>query len=247
MTDFKIEEMPHSRISLILGQRESGKTKLLCHLINNNKWIDKIKTIYIMTTNSSDTVYADIVPTKQKFLFRPKDINILEELIMLQKIKQQENITDHIVIVIDDCITFASNLTKKEYIRDIFFNNRAYRISLYLTMQYPFNLSTELRCQIDYKFVLQNGTAVITKIHEQYAKYLLPFDSFYNIYKNLDNKNKVMVITHDNNVTWFCLNKTNSNQNKNDILKYVESDGETNIIFDDIIHYYKDDNNHIVI
>jgi len=246
MTDFKIEEMSKTSISLILGQRESGKTSLLCHLINKNTHFDTTKAIYIMTSKPDDITYTDIAPNKHKFIFKPKDVDILEEIIMLQKIKYIENITDHIIIIIDDCITFASDITKKHCIQDLFFNNDVYGVTLYLTMQYPFNLRPDLRSQIDYLFILQNGPSVISKIQEQYVSYL-PFESFNNIYKNIDTKNKVMV-SFKNNATWFYLNDAILIQeDTNNLLKYIESDGETNIIFDDIIHYYKDDNNHIII
>jgi hypothetical protein len=246
MTDFKIEEMNKTSISLILGQRESGKTNLLCHLINKNKKLDTTKAIYIMTSKPNDITYTDIASDKHKFIFKPKDVEILEEIIMLQKVKYIENILDHIIIIIDDCITFASDITKKQCIQDLFFNNDIYGVTLYLTMQYPFNLRPALRSQIDYLFILQNGPSVISKIQEQYVSHLSS-ESFNDIYKKLDDKNKVMV-SFKNNATWFYLNDTISNHDDTiKLIKYVESDGETNIIFDDIIHYYKDDNNQIVI
>lgn len=218
----------YSQRSIIFGQRQSGKTGLLCNLINSNPNIDVHDEIHIFTSNIHDTLYATIKsPTTN--IIGGMNIDKLEEILLKQKLHYAQNTHKNITIVFDDCITFANNITKHTCFADLLFHAPSYKISMYISMQFPFGLPPEIRSTIDNVFIMEKiSPPVLSKIYKQYGQHHND-NLFNNIYENLKSDDSTMVLTNSA-IKWYQ-HLTPSLKNTNES-NYIIHDDDIQIIFD---------------
>jgi len=185
--------------TLLLGKPKSGKSHLLQSLFKSPKVFKKVfHNIYIFRPSTSKlTVKDDIfgkLPDDQEY----SELTIQSLTDVMDKIEVQSMEKNNSCIVFDD---MASELKNKETIRlfkQLIFNRRHLRCSVFFLVQTWHSVPLELRKSFTNMFIFRVGKKELTDIFDEAIeldnKFLLPvsnlvFDKPFNfLFINLDGK-----------------------------------------------------------
>lgn len=170
---------------LVIGKRSAGKTTLIKDLMHVNHDIPHACVIAsnvgrcgfvdrdeYSTTVSPDMVYSefnsdhvgDLIKRQQKALTCVNN--------------GESNEDPRAFLVMDDCFT-DSNWTKDTNVRRVFLNNRGFKITFLLAMQYPMPIPPMLRINLDYVFIFRDGIMSNSRcIYEHYTGVFPSFEAF---------------------------------------------------------------------
>lgn len=260
--EFKIKEfrlkdiMPDSTI-LILGPRRTGKSFLTRDIFYSHRKIPY--GIVFNSTESIDPFYSDFIP--DSFIYEKYEPNVIQKFMnkqmdKVQKLKERgkklDKKKDNVFIVLDDMLHANASWKKDETIRSIFFNGRHYNFFFILTLQYALGITPELRTNIDYVFIFnEGGVKNRRKIFEDYGSMFPSFDYFCNILDSCTENHKCLVIKRscnsnklDEQVFWFKAKKRKDFRVGSDAIweyhdqhynsKYIQSQIKNNIEADKV-------------
>ena len=97
-------------------------------------------------------------------------------------------------IIFNDCV--LSKLTNDQTFNDLLLNNKKYKKTVVITMQYPF--SSKIKDMVDYVFMFNDGVYTIKRtLHERYAQIIPTLNQFSDLFDDITENNNCMVVTKD--------------------------------------------------
>ena len=209
MTSLNLKKFDMSKISkgsvcVMIGKRNTGKSFLTKDLLYYKKDIP-IGTV-ISGTEGANQFYSKIVPPL--FIheeYSPEIIanSLKRQKIVVSRMREQENqygksnIDPFAFIILDDCL-YDSSWTKDTNMRSLFMNGRHYKVLLIITSQYSLGIPPNLRCNIDYVFILrENYVSNRKRLYEHYAGMFPSFEMFCQIMDQCTENYECLVINNN--------------------------------------------------
>ena len=190
MTSLNLKKFDMNRIGkgsvcVMIGKRNTGKSFLTKDLLWYKRDIP-IGTV-ISGTEGANQFYSKIVPPL--FIheeYSPEIISnaLKRQKLVVSKMREQENkygksnIDPYAFVILDDCL-YDSSWTKDTNIRSLFMNGRHYKALLIITSQYSLGSPPNLRCNIDFVFILRENIVNNRKrLYDNYAGMFPTFEIF---------------------------------------------------------------------
>lgn len=194
------------RITLIVGKRGSGKTKLLCDLLYNMPNIDFV--LGMAPTEETIETFRTFIP--ETCIFHSFNQSKLEQMIALQKELVRKKTVKGFLLILDDCL-YEKTVLKSTAMRELFLNGRHLHISMIICAQYVMDLPPDLRTNIDYIFAMrENIIANRAKLHK----------FFYGMFEKYDDFAKCMDATTSNYGSMVLDNTQKSNEIEDCVMWY---------------------------
>ena len=177
---FNMNLIKDDSVVVMIGKRNTGKSFLTKDLLFYHQ--DLPAGTVISPTEKSNKFYSDIVPPI--FIHDEYEPKITQEFIKRQKnlkkriINGEKDIDRRTFLIMDDCL-YDNEWKKDKVIREIFMNGRHLDIFFLLSMQYAIGIGPNLRCNIDWVFILkENNVQNRKKLYENYAQIFDTFEIF---------------------------------------------------------------------
>ena len=177
---FNMNLIKDDSVVVMIGKRNTGKSFLTKDLLFYHQ--DLPAGTVISPTENANKFYSDMVPPI--FIYDEYEPKITEEFIKRQKnLKKritngEKDIDNRAFLIMDDCL-YDNDWKKDKVIREIFMNGRHWGIFFLLLMQYAIGIGPNLRCNIDWVFLLrENNVQNRKKLYENYAGMFHTFEMF---------------------------------------------------------------------
>ncbi len=156
---FDTNKFKNSKVIVIIGNRNSGKSTLVKDILNGSEYKEGI------IVSQSEELQRSYENTKNIHIFSEYNHNILERLIKtINKYGGRDH--PHAFLVLDNVLT--SDDLKNKVFKEFFINSRHhYKLTLIVTITHPLLLSPLLRDNIDYTFILRSMRSDI--IYDKYT------------------------------------------------------------------------------
>lgn len=153
--------------TLLIGKPKSGKTSLMYSFMKSPKILRKcFHTIFLFQPSASrlsmkDKIF-DSIPEDQKF--EELDFNSLYDVV--ERVKNEDKKYNN-CIIIDDLTAYLKNNDVQKLFKDLIFNRRHYRTSIYFLCQTWFSIPKEIRRLFNNIFVFRTSKNELTSIFEE--------------------------------------------------------------------------------
>ena len=222
---FDISTIPHDKIVVMIGKRDTGKSFLVKDLLYHHRDLP-VGTV-ISPTEQANKFFGHMVPPlfiheeytpgivdnvvkRQRIIMKKVNQQVAQQQQQQQQQQQghhhghntaaannQGAIDPRSFLILDDCL-YDGTWTKDKNVRLLFMNGRHYNIMFIITMQYPLGIPPTLRTQIDYVFILRENLINNRKrIYENYAGMFPTFDVFCQVMDQCTENYECLVI-HNN-------------------------------------------------
>lgn len=173
---------PNTNIAVI-GKHSTGKNWCIKNLIHQ---IGNQSTTIISPTDTN--FYETSFPNAS--IYYGCNTSIIGDIIYDQAVKNQQNKSKKVTVVIDGCLQSNDN-----NIKDLFMNGRHYNLTSIITMQYPLGINPELRCNLDYVFIFKDHfERNLKRIYAYYANVFPTYDAFKTVFLQITKGYNCMVI-----------------------------------------------------
>lgn len=164
---FDMKNVMKDSVCCFIASRRSGKSFLIKDLLYHHQTIPA--GIVISKTDKLCHYYDQFIPPC--LIYDQYDPEIMDKLFARQKKAVEEKWANpNCFLIFDDTLSDAGTWKKDERVKEIFFNGRHYKILFLLTMQAPMGITSDLRGNIDFTFILQNNNTLHRKnLYENYA------------------------------------------------------------------------------
>jgi hypothetical protein len=218
---FDMSKIAKGSVCMMIGKRNTGKSFLTKDLLYYKRDIP-IGTI-ISGTEGANQFYSKIVPPL--FIhdeYSPEIISnsLKRQKIVVAKMLAQENqfgksnIDPNAFVILDDCL-YDNSWTKDTNMRTLFMNGRHYSVLLIITSQYSLGIPPNLRCNIDFVFILRENIINNRKrLYDNYAGMFPTFEVFCQVMDQCTENYECLVID----------NTTKSNKIEDMVFWYRASD-----------------------
>jgi GTPase SAR1 family protein len=203
---FKYEFVNNPSIVMI-GRRGCGKswmTRSIMYELYNNNQIDEF--IVIAPSDKMRNFYAEFLPTVH-YEYKSE---IIQEILQVQKKRFETYRSDQskvkkVMVIFDDVFWQKGSLMKDSNLQELLFNNRQYKISYVLSMQFSIGIRPELRSNFDYIFLfMDDSISNIKRLYDHYTGTLAgTFDIFRQTFQNLTMNYGSMVIINRGNTKCY--------------------------------------------
>lgn len=150
---FDPRKMVDHCVILMVAKRRSGKSFLVKDLMYYKR--HQLTTGVAMSgTESGNGFYGKWIPPI--FVYHDFDRDALERLVNRQKRLTKLGKAQPVFVVLDD-LSFDKKIMNDKIIRELLFNGRHYKITLFICMQYCLDMSPALRANLDYIFALKEN------------------------------------------------------------------------------------------
>lgn len=188
---------PH-RITLIVGKRGSGKSRMLVDLMYHLPPIDFV--VGMAPTEETIETFRQFIP--ESCIYHQFNQSKLEQMIALQRELIRKKIKRSILLILDDCL-YEKSVLKSTAMREIFLNGRHLHIAMVICAQYVMDLSPDLRTNVDYIFSMrENIISNRAKLHK----------FFYGMFEKYEDFAKTMDATTSNFGSMVLDNTSKSNE-----------------------------------
>jgi hypothetical protein len=188
---------PH-RITLIVGKRGSGKSKMLVDLMYHIPQVDFV--MGMAPTEETINTFREFIP--ESCIYHSFNQNKLEQMIVMQRELIRKNVKRSILLILDDCL-YDKAVLKSTAMREVFLNGRHLLISMVICAQYIMDLSPDLRTNVDYIFSMrENIISNRAKLHK----------FFYGMFEKYEDFAKTMDATTANFGSMVLDNTAKSNE-----------------------------------
>ena len=202
---FDMSGIADDKTIVLVGKRDTGKSVLVKDILYHHSDIP-LGTV-ISESEHVNPFYSDIVPDCFIYnKFDPKVVtNVLNRQDMVKQHMKRETETygstkmdPRCFLIMDDCLASGKSWKHDENIRTVFLNGRHYKMLYILTMQYPLGIPPDLRCNIDYVFILrENLMNNRRRIYENFASMFTTFELFCDVL-NQTTENYECLVIHNN-------------------------------------------------
>lgn len=201
---FDIAAIEDDKVVVLIGKRETGKSFLVRDLLYNHRDLP-IGTV-ISGTESANSFYGSLIPSI--FIHEEYTPQLLHNAVRRQKLIVRKMNRDlqcagttaidpRAFLVLDDCL-YDNDWVKDKNIRCMFMNGRHYKALFVITMQYPLGIPPNLRCNIDYVFILrENIVSNRKRIYDNFAGMFPSFEIFCQVMDQCTEDYECLVI-HNN-------------------------------------------------
>lgn len=198
--------------SVIIGKRATGKSWLVRDIL----WHERDVPIGTVVSPTEHVVefYGKFIP--KPFIHHEYSSTLCENIIKRQQAITKQagsntTIDPRHFLVLDDCLYDSATWIRDKYLKRMFMNGRHMKNNLIITLQYPLGIGPELRCNIDYVFLL--GTSTMSDKRRLYEHYAGMFPTFEAFCETLDKytrdygclviDNTVHTINVEDSVFWY--------------------------------------------
>jgi hypothetical protein len=201
---FDISKIDDDKVVVLIGKRDTGKSFLVRDLLYHHKDLP-IGTV-ISGTESANSFYGTIIPSI--FIHEEYTPELLHNAVRRQKLVVKRMVREvhrtgrtgidpRAFLVLDDCL-YDNDWVKDKNIRCLFMNGRHYKVMFVITMQYPLGVPPNLRCNIDYVFILrENIVSNRKRIYDNFAGMFPSFEVFCQVMDQCTEDYECLVI-HNN-------------------------------------------------
>ena len=206
INEFQLNSMAACPSIVMVAKRASGKSWICRSIVRHFKNIPVGMVIAPTDKMADPPFYSEFVP--DTYIHYEYSNNVMKRLFARQmemcekekKKKAEHKIIDpRAFLLMDDCLASGNSWKKDEWIKELFFNGRHFRIMYILTMQTPLGIPPEYRDNIDYVFLLYNdNTNNVKKLYEYYAGFFPSFDSFRQVFREVTKDYCAMVLNNRN-------------------------------------------------
>lgn len=191
---------------VLLGKRNTGKSFLVRDILYYHQ--DIPVGCVISMTEQVNQFYGEMMP--KMFIHNEYSSFFIENVIKRQTQVVKKNKDDiarygragidpRTFVILDDCLAASGAWKRDPLMRIIFMNGRHLKIMLIITMQYPLGIGPDLRCNVDYVFILR--TPIVNdrkRIYDHYAGMFPSFEAFCQVMDSCTDNYECLVI--DNTV-----------------------------------------------
>jgi hypothetical protein len=149
---FDPSKMRPNCIVLMVAKRGSGKSLLVKDLMYHKRHM--VAGLAMSATEPGNGFYSSWIPPL--FVYNEFDKNALGRLIQVQRRLTRENKAREVFVILDDCGYDKRTLNDK-VMRELLYNGRHYKITVFLCVQYIHDITPGLRSNIDYIFALREN------------------------------------------------------------------------------------------
>ena len=198
---FDMNRIGKGSVCVMIGKRNTGKSFLTKDLLYYKRDIP-IGTV-ISGTEGANQFYSKIVPPL--FIheeYSPEIIanSVKRQKLVVSKMREQENkygksnIDPYAFVILDDCL-YDNTWTKDTNVRSLFMNGRHYKVLLIITSQYSLGIPPNLRCNIDFVFILRENIVNNRKrLYDNYAGMFPTFEVFCQVMDQCTENYECLVI-----------------------------------------------------
>ena len=198
---FDMNRIGKGSVCVMIGKRNTGKSFLTKDLLYYKRDIP-IGTV-ISGTEGANQFYSKIVPPL--FIheeYSPEIIanSVKRQKLVVSKMREQENkygksnIDPYAFVILDDCL-YDNTWTKDTNVRSLFMNGRHYKVLLIITSQYSLGIQPNLRCNIDFVFILRENIVNNRKrLYDNYAGMFPTFEVFCQVMDQCTENYECLVI-----------------------------------------------------
>jgi hypothetical protein len=182
---FDMSDIKDDKVVVLIGKRDTGKSFLCKDILYHHQNIPVGQVI--SGTEGANQFYSKIVPPL--FIheeYSPEIIanSLKRQKLVVSKMREQENqygksnIDPNAFVILDDCL-YDNTWTKDTNVRSLFMNGRHYKVLLIITSQYSLGIPPNLRCNIDFVFILRENIVNNRKrLYDNYAGMFPTFEVF---------------------------------------------------------------------
>ena len=170
-----------NKIIGLFGKRNSGKSRLLRYLVENEK--DEFKKIFVICpTECINNFYKKLVD--EECIFDTYDNDWMLQLIKkMTDAKQQSQKTNNILIILDDCIS-DTDFHHCQSLNILCTRGRHLNIAVILTSQYIFSIPPVCRNNLDYVFCGQMNKKSVDLLSDEFLLGDVDKHEFIKLYNN---------------------------------------------------------------
>jgi hypothetical protein len=192
----------HYKNTLIIGRDEQQKTQLLldcmCQLQNYKR------VVCISPSQLSYEKLSEHIP--EMYIHRKYTPELMMNVLKIQKKlrakynhSECEDIDSYTLIIFNDCI-HDSKWQKDVCLRELWFNQKAFRTTIIMIMQYPAGICPIFRVNMDNVFMIgEERKNNIKKFHEYYGSVVEKYLDFEKIYNTcVENGLTIAIKIHSN-------------------------------------------------
>lgn len=232
---------------LILGSKNSGKTKLATSLTNHFINFKKVDYVYIFTTDDHIDYYkncynvnngnnVNVCKYTKNIL---KNILDFQDKLITEKRNGNENVRSNGLILLDNLKSLE--ISKDTDLMELLFNGRHYGLTFIFTW-FNLGLSKELTCNMDFIFTCYENNHSFLKRHYDYYFGMFPsYKTFLNTFKKYTQNGHVIVV-YKKNCFYYDTNQNLEISSTNNLyvpnIKLIDSDNssETESEHNDVIY-----------
>lgn len=198
---FDMSSIPEDKVVVFIGARGNGKSWLVKDMLYYHQ--DMPLGVVVSPTEPVNKFYSDIVP--KQFLHDECTPELISRLIERQKMvikkldKEKKQVGDSKIdprafLILDDCL-YDKKWTRDKYIRYLFMNGRHIRLFCLITSQFALGFPPDLRCNVDYTFILrENNISNRERLYKNYAGCIPTFDMFCQLMNSCTENYECLVI-----------------------------------------------------
>lgn len=160
-----------SRITFIIGKRNTGKSVLMKDLLYHMPCPDYV--VAMAPTEDTLKIFREFLP--ESCIFDHFSQEKLDRIVSLQRELVNRGKKRTVLIILDDCL-YQKGVLKSTAMRSIFFNGRHDHISLMCAAQYMMEVDVSLRTNIDYLFTMREN--ILTNRQKLYKYFFGQFSKF---------------------------------------------------------------------
>ena len=149
---FDPRNMAEHCVVLMVAKRRSGKSFLVKDLMYYKRHL--LAGVAMSGTEAGNGFYGTWIPPI--FVYNDFDRDALERLVNRQKRLTREGKAQGVFVILDD-LAFDKKIMNDKIMRELLFNGRHYKITLFLCVQYLLDIQPALRANIDYVFALKEN------------------------------------------------------------------------------------------
>lgn len=208
---FDPSKMGDNRVAVFIGRRGTGKTTLVTDILYIKRNIPV--GVVMSGTEEGNGHYGQYVP--DSFIYPDFDKAVVEKMIARQKrlMPKKDQQDTRTFLLLDDCM-YDKKITREKCMRALAMNGRHWNILLLLTMQYCLDLTPDIRTNIDYVFVMKDGSRTVReKIYK----------SFFGVFPNFQMFTEVMDAC-TNNFECLVLDNTSTSNRIEDCVFWYKAD-----------------------
>jgi hypothetical protein len=170
--EFSFSTLPETGFYEVLGKRGTGKTTWTKYILQFSKYAKTGMFIVMCGSETIKETWSDIV---HPMYIQDASVQYLESLkndrnnLMRKKKKKDLLESDHVTLILDD-VASNKKIMKSAILTYLACNSRHLHMSIFILAQYHCQLSTEVRNQNDFIFMLATSDRKsIKRIYEEYA------------------------------------------------------------------------------
>jgi hypothetical protein len=176
--------------TILIGKRGSGKTTLLKDLLHRIS--DKVDVcIAVSPTDDTNAAMKQMLP--EAMVHRELPDELLQSILMVQRKQWSRGHGKHLALVLDD-IAFDKKLFDSKSFKELAYNGRHLKITVFVTLQYAIAIPPSIRCQAD--CVVTLGEKMLNNRKRLYENFFgtTTFPEFCCILDRTTNHNEALVL-----------------------------------------------------